>query len=72
MLKVKVRFKRRATAVSNSIDPIKFDSGTAVVRRLKPSRDKPFSFRCLSTLVGGRDKTMDCYRNRTLRGFICA
>ena len=34
----KARFKRRATAVSNSIDRIKFDFSTAVVRRLKPSR----------------------------------
>ena len=31
-------FKRRATAVLNSIDRIKFDFSTAVVRRLKPSR----------------------------------
>ena len=38
MLKFKARFKRRATAVSNSIDQIKFDFGTAVVRRLKASR----------------------------------
>ena len=35
---VKTRFKRRATAVSNSIDRIKFDFSTAVARRLKPSR----------------------------------
>ena len=34
----KARFKRRATAVSNSIDRIKFDFSTAVARRLKPSR----------------------------------
>ena len=32
------RFKRRATAVPNLIDWIKFDFSTAVVRRLKPSR----------------------------------
>ena len=32
------RFKRRATAVPNSIDWIKFDFSTAVARRLKPSR----------------------------------
>ena len=32
------RFKRRATAVPNSIDQIKFDFSTAVARRLKPSR----------------------------------
>ena len=32
------RFKRRATAVPNSIDRIKFDFSTAVARRLKPSR----------------------------------
>ena len=31
------RFKRRATAVPNSIDPIKFDFSKAVARRLKPS-----------------------------------
>ena len=31
----KARFKRRATAVSNSIDRIKFDISTAVARRLK-------------------------------------
>ena len=31
-------FKRRATAVPNSIDRIKFDFSTAVARRLKPSR----------------------------------
>ena len=30
--------KARATAVPNSIDRIKFDFSTAVVRRLKPSR----------------------------------
>ena len=34
----KARFKRRATAVPNSIDRIKFDFSTAVTRRLKPSR----------------------------------
>ena len=34
----KARFKRRATAVPNSIDRIKFDFSTAVARRLKPSR----------------------------------
>ena len=34
----KARFKRRATAVSNSIDQIKFDFSTVVARRLKPSR----------------------------------
>ena len=34
----KVRFKRRATAVPNSIDRIKFDFSTAVAWRLKPSR----------------------------------
>ena len=34
----KARFKRRATAVPNSIDQIKFDFSMAVVRRLKPSR----------------------------------
>ena len=32
------RFKRRATAVPNSVDRIKFDFSTAVTRRLKPSR----------------------------------
>ena len=32
------RFKRRATAVPNSIDRIKFDLSTALARRLKPSR----------------------------------
>ena len=36
--KSKARFERRATAVPNSIDRIKFDFSTAVVRRLKPSR----------------------------------
>ena len=35
---LKARFKRRATAVPNSIDGIKFDFSTAVARRLKPSR----------------------------------
>ena len=35
---LKARFKRRATAVPNSIDRIKFDFSTAVARRLKPSR----------------------------------
>ena len=30
--------ERHATAVLNSIDPIKFDFSTVVVRRLKPSR----------------------------------
>ena len=34
----KARFKRRATAVPNSIDQIKFDFSTAVARCLKPSR----------------------------------
>ena len=34
----KARFKRRATAVPNSVDQIKFDFSTAVARRLKPSR----------------------------------
>ena len=34
----KARFKRRATAVSNSIDLIKFDFSTALAGRLKPSR----------------------------------
>ena len=33
----KAHFKRRATAVPISIDRIKFDFSTAVVRRLKPS-----------------------------------
>ena len=36
--KFRARFKRRATAVPNAIDRIKFDFSTAVVRRLKPSR----------------------------------
>ena len=31
----KAHFKRRATAVPNSIDRIKFDFSTAVARRLK-------------------------------------
>ena len=31
-------FQRRATAVPNSIDRIKFDFSSAVARRLKPSR----------------------------------
>ena len=35
---LKARFKRRATAVPNSIDRIKFAFSAAVVRRLKPSR----------------------------------
>ena len=34
----KACFKRRATAVPNSIDRIKFDFSTAVARRLKPIR----------------------------------
>ena len=34
----KAVFKRRATAVPNSFDRIKFDYSTAVARRLKPSR----------------------------------
>ena len=34
----KIRFKRRATAVPNSIDRIKFNLSTPVARRLKPSR----------------------------------
>ena len=34
----KARFKRRATAVPNSIDRIKFDFSTALARRLKSSR----------------------------------
>ena len=34
----KALFKRRATAVPNLIDRIKFDFSTAVARRLKPSR----------------------------------
>ena len=34
----KARFKRRATAVPNSIDRVKFDFSTAVARRLKPIR----------------------------------
>ena len=33
----KAHFKRRATAMPNSIDQIKFDFSTAVARRLKPS-----------------------------------
>ena len=36
--KSKTRFKRRATAVPNSIDRTKFDISTTVARRLKPSR----------------------------------
>ena len=36
--KSKARFKRRATAVPNSIDRIKFDISTTVARRLKSSR----------------------------------
>ena len=36
--KGKACFKRRATAVPNAIDRIKFDFSTAVARRLKPSR----------------------------------
>ena len=36
--KTKAHFKRRATAVPNSIDRIKFDFSMAVARRLKPSR----------------------------------
>ena len=36
--KSKARFKRRATAVPNSVDRIRFDLSTAVARRLKPSR----------------------------------
>ena len=35
---IQARFKRRATAVPNSIDRIKFDFSTALARRLKPSR----------------------------------
>ena len=35
---IKAHFKRRATAVSNSIDRIKFDFSSAVLQRLKPSR----------------------------------
>ena len=35
---LQARFKRRAIAVPNSIDRIKFDFSTAVARRLKPSR----------------------------------
>ena len=34
----KARFKRRVTAVPNSIDQIKFGFSAAVARRLKPSR----------------------------------
>ena len=34
----KVSFKRRATAVPNEIDRIKFDFRAAVARGLKPSR----------------------------------
>ena len=36
--KTKAHVKRRATAVLNSIDQIKFDFSTAVARCLKPSR----------------------------------
>ena len=36
--KGKACFKRRATAVPNAIDRIKFDFSTAVAQRLKPSR----------------------------------
>ena len=36
--KSKACFKRRATAVPNAIDRIKFDFSTAVAQRLKPSR----------------------------------
>ena len=36
----KARFKRRATAVPNSIDRIKFDFSTAVARRLKQLETK--------------------------------
>ena len=36
--RAQARFKRRATAVPDSIDRIKFDFSTAVERRLKPSR----------------------------------
>ena len=35
---LQARLKRRATALPNSIDRIKFDFSTAVARRLKPSR----------------------------------
>ena len=37
-MQIKARFKRRATALPNSSDRIKFDFSTAVARRLKPSR----------------------------------
>ena len=38
-VRVKARFKRRATAMPNSIDRIKFDLfSTEVTRRLKPTR----------------------------------
>ena len=38
LLLIEARFKRRATAVPNSIDRIKFDFSTVVAKRLKPSR----------------------------------
>ena len=37
-LDTEARFKRRATALANSIDWVKFDFSTVVARRLKPSR----------------------------------
>ena len=56
------RFKRRAAAVLNSIDRIKFDFSTAVARRLKPSR-------ATQTLVSVGSWTwlqMSCYRRAEL------
>ena len=45
------RFKRRATAVPNSIDRIKFDFSTAVARRLKPSRVAPQGLPCYTAVA---------------------
>ena len=38
---LQARFKRRVTALPNSIDRIKFDFSTAVARRLKPRQASP-------------------------------
>ena len=50
--KSKARFKRRATAVPNSVDRIRFDFSTAVARRLKPSVLLPCSTASLAVLHG--------------------
>ena len=63
------RFKRRATAVPNSIDQIKFDFSTAVARRLKPIRATGVLHGASLAVLHGSSSTWfqtSCYRRAEL------